>query len=89
MATKTGAQRHTHKYHNIAGRWHCALPKCTHFMPGNVADNINGKESICWMCNRVFILDETALEHQRPICIECRNPEDAASIEEFLKAKNV
>lgn len=89
MALKTGAKKHVHRYHNIAGQWHCSLPDCTHFMPGNVAGNIVGKKSICWDCGQEFILDDETLVNVKPICISCMNREGVDLISDFLKEKGL
>jgi hypothetical protein len=89
MSLKTGAKRHTHRYHNIAGRWHCSLPDCTHFMPGNVADNIVGKKSVCWDCGNEFLLDEISLAMDKPICAACNTESSTDKVADFLKEKGV
>jgi formylmethanofuran dehydrogenase subunit E len=89
MAVKTGAKRHTHRYHKLGNQWHCSLPDCTHFMPGNVAENIIGKKSICWNCGKEFILDEISLQNERPVCANCGNELVTAGLDEFLKSKGV
>lgn len=65
--------KHTHKYHRLNdGLWHCALPDCSHYMPKNVAGATVGKRSVCWHCNTEFILDEIAMQDDKPSCIKCR-----------------
>lgn len=85
MASKTGSQRHTHKYHKLNGLWFCAFDDCTHYMPKNVAPSILGKGSICWSCAKEFKLNQDALEMQKPTCDDCRT--EINSIEEFIKTK--
>lgn len=82
----TGAKRHTHKYHKIDQLWHCALPDCTHFMPRNVAHNVEGKLSICWDCGKEFRLTFESMQDDKPICANCTNPE-LADVASFLKEK--
>lgn len=71
MSVKTGAKRHTHKYHKIEGLWHCALRNCTHYMPKNVENNVEGKESICWECGKIMLLDNYNMQNDKPICPNC------------------
>lgn len=87
MAVKTGAKRHTHKYHKINGVWHCARPDCTHFMPGNVADNMEGKKSICWTCGNEMYLDSLALEMDKPTCPSCNS--EVSTIADILASKGL
>ena len=87
MARTTGAKKHTHKYHKIAGMWHCARPDCTHMMPKNMAGNIEGKKSICWQCGNEMVLNEMALEMDKPICEAC-NP-DVSRMMEILASKGL
>jgi hypothetical protein len=89
MAYKTGAKRHTHRYYRLAGRWACSLPDCSHYLPGNVADSIVGKESICWDCGKKFLLDEVALKKDAPICPTCDNDSAANKLAELLRAKGL
>lgn len=77
MSIKTGAKRHTHKYHNVNGIWMCALANCTHFMPKNVAANVEGKNSLCWECGNEFILDDINMQKNKPTCFECSPEGDA------------
>lgn len=78
-------KRHkTHKYHRIQldfGRvWACALSDCTHYMPKHMENLVEGKQSFCWNCNEIFILDSISMKDDKPICINCRvgrpEPED-------------
>lgn len=84
----TGAKRHVHKYHKIAGIWHCAKSDCTHFMPKNVADNMEGKKSICWSCNNEMFLDDRTLQMDKPECDKCNNPQ-LALLDEILASKGL
>lgn len=87
MAVRTGAKRHTHKYHKIAGVWHCARPDCTHFMPKNVEGNMEGKMSICWSCHNDFTLDAISLDMDKPTCAACNN--DVSTMAEILASKGL
>ena len=73
-----GSKRHTHKYQKIdlsfVKTWACALPDCTHYMPKHMERMVEGKASICWECEKEFVLDRIALTMDRPTCLECRNP---------------
>lgn len=87
MSIKTGAKRHTHKYHNVNGVWMCALANCTHYMPKNVAANVEGKNSICWDCGNEFILDAINMQNEKPTCFSCAG--DSTKILDFLQQKEV
>lgn len=65
------AKQHTHKYFKFDELWHCGLPDCTHFMPKNVAGQVEGKYTLCWECGAQFILDRGAMERDKPICARC------------------
>lgn len=74
MATK--AKRHIHKYHRVtltfAKVWACALPDCNHFMPKQIEAIVMGKASICWQCGDNMLLDERAMDEDKPRCPKCR-----------------
>jgi hypothetical protein len=80
MATKS--KRHIHKYYrdneSYMRCWACGLPDCSHYMPPHIEKQIVGKQSICWQCGEVFILDSEALKEIRPRCIACRTGIDSA-----------
>jgi uncharacterized CHY-type Zn-finger protein len=80
------AKRHTHKYHlvklNFGDVWMCALPDCNHYMPEYLTQSVPGKNSICWKCDKRFILDEYNMQTAQPICDEC-NPR-TNKLTEFL-----
>lgn len=71
---RTGARRHTHKYHRLTdGLWHCALPNCTHYLPRNMPlTTIMDKDSICWQCDKKFQIDSENIKQDKPICSDCR-----------------
>lgn len=87
MPKSTGAKKHTHKYHQIDGIWHCGFGDCTHFMPLNVARNIYGKLSICWSCEKDFELTPNLMKISKPVCAECAERLDR--INQFLEQKGV
>lgn len=72
------AKRHTHKYHKVplgSGKvWACARlsENCTHHIPPYMESTIVGRKSICWECNDEFVLDPNSIEHDKPICPDCR-----------------
>jgi len=88
MSKSTGSKRHTHKYHNVNGIWMCALANCTHFMPKNVADNVVGKNSICWDCGNEFILDDNNMKNEKPKCFNC-DDEGSRILLELLREKGL
>ena len=90
---KTGGKKHIHKYQRIQrtyrdGVWACALPDCTHFMPHNVSDQVPGKLSLCWDCGEPFILDETNMDKDRPVCFKCSGV-DMDALAALLKEKGI
>lgn len=88
MATKTGAQNHTHKYFRHNDIWHCGLGKCTHFMPKNIPQfKMIGRPSICWECEKEFELSPDELSKDRPFCEECRIKIN--QLEEYMKEKGL
>ncbi len=87
MGIKTGAKRHTHKYHRIDGVWMCALSNCTHYMPKNVAGNVAGKSSICWECAHEFTLDDVNMRDDKPKCPSCSN--EVMTFDSLLKEKGI
>lgn len=68
---KTGAKRHIHRYMRINGIWYCSFSDCTHYMPLNIANGVLGKQSICFQCGNQFVIDETTIKEDQPICLEC------------------
>lgn len=78
MAGK-GSKRHTHKYRKLQSQvWACGLPDCTHYMPLNLVETMEGRFSLCWSCDEKFILGENDLKVDKPICEKC-----------ILKAKGI
>lgn len=83
--------KHPHKYHKIdlIGQklFACALPNCTHYMPAHLMNMIVGKNSICWGCGKIFVMDESHLEQEKPICFNCSKglPSDENELENLLK----
>ena len=71
------AKRHVHKYmrRNVSyvDVWACALPNCTHYMPPHMAELVEGKHSICWSCEKVFVMNILNMEANdgKPICDDC------------------
>jgi len=89
MATRTGAKRHTHKYYKFDGLWHCALERCTHFMPLNVSHQVEGKLTICWECGREMTLSKLAMENAQPICPGCAMGVDEEGLAAYLEKKGL
>ena len=86
--------KHIHKYQRIqrkysGGVWACALPDCTHFMPKNVEDQVEGKLSVCWTCGEPFILDEDNMKNDRPVCFKCTGDMDLDALDALLKEKGI
>jgi len=80
-------KKHTHKYHKVecfgTKLFFCALPGCPHHMPKYYENGLIGKFSICWGCEKEFILDERAMQMDMPTCINCVLPG------EFVNAGNI
>ena len=88
MGRRTGAVKHTHKYYKLSdGLWHCALPDCTHYMPLNVAEQVEGKRSLCWDCGKPFTLGASLMEADRPVCFDCSVDTDA--LDRLLKERGL
>ena len=88
------AKRHVHKYHRVTLSfglvWACGLPDCNHYMPQHMNQLVEGKNSLCWQCNIMFVLDANAMKEDRPRCFNCRTgikPEeiDDSEYQERLK----
>jgi len=99
MAHKTGAQRHVHKYIWLPSQiWACALGNCTHYLPRNMEQLIDGRLSICWQCEREMQFGDEQIrmgrKGQKPICNDCIlknaniNPELGDAIEQLITTSN-
>lgn len=71
------ARKHTHKYYHgrrVAGTliWSCALPECGHYMPKHMEELIEGRLSICWKCNEPFVMMNSHMKMEKPICDNCQ-----------------
>jgi len=54
-------------------------------MPTHLVHTLDGKKSICWGCDREFVLDIDALQEDYPKCEDCRNaPFTNAELDEML-----
>lgn len=66
--------KHIHKYMKTVLRhvfvWRCA--DCYHFMPHHLTHLIEGRESLCWGCGKIFRLDDDTMKDDMPTCIICR-----------------
>lgn len=64
-----------HKYHRVdfIGQkiFACALPDCSHYMPKHMEPMIVGKRSLCWQCDKPFVIGYEHLEQDKPICANC------------------
>lgn len=67
--------KHIHKYHviiiNGKDTWACAFGNCNHFMPDNMKNMVEGKFSICWVCEQQFTLNENNMQAKKPVCNRC------------------
>lgn len=82
---KLGKRCNVHRYQKLKDKlWHCS--RCTHYMPANVSEQMEGRESICWNCGDEFLLDEITMDIDRPICVHCKNPQ-LKDIAAFLELK--
>lgn len=68
-----GAKKHIHKYKRLirAELWMCGEPNCTHYMPRNLEEGMEGRLSKCWDCEMPFTLDSRALKLVKPVCQPC------------------
>jgi len=90
MARQTNAKKHIHKYYRAEdGLWYCALPNCTHFMPLNVAHQIEGRSSKCWECEKPISMTPAIMDIDKPKCIECRLGVDEDALDDFLTKKGL
>jgi hypothetical protein len=62
-------RRHTYKSGNAT--YFCAMPDCSFKISPPLAI---GKRSICWRCERSFILNEYSVRLAKPHCEECHKP---------------
>lgn len=73
MSTKS--KRHTHKYYRVdLGSykvWACALPDCMHHMPPHYNNLVEGKNSFCWKCGEMFVLNTINMKRDKPLCDDC------------------
>lgn len=87
------SKRHTHKYRQIliAGTkvWACALPDCNHYMPQHMTALVEGKNSYCWNCGELFMLDTEAMKMDMPFCLNCRHPELSDVSDDLVKALGI
>jgi hypothetical protein len=71
-----GKRKELHKYHFIPMKytkvWACALPDCLHYIPKHMEYMVCGKRSICWSCDKEFILNEENMKDDQPICETCK-----------------
>ena len=80
MGNKTGAKRHTHKYHYIdlgyGNAWACALPNCSHFMPPVAKSHarndmrVLGKMTLCFGCNNEIHMTPALMTMDQPMCLD-------------------
>lgn len=84
MARTTSSLKHTHKYYFVpqSGLWHCSgYDGCTHYMPKNMPAP-TGRMSICWRCERPFLMVQYHMEDFQPKCDACMEALD--KINQFL-----
>lgn len=88
-----GAKRHTHKYYkktlSFGQVWACALPTCNHYMPTHMTELLPGKQSVCWECEGMLVLNELNMKMEKPLCEDCSGTADlAAFINQRLREGN-
>lgn len=91
-------QKHIHKYGKVIPNkdnpdwviYKCHLPGCSHYQHG---DFVLGKESLCWLCGKAFIMGPRHLL-RKPECNICKGievevtanvPDVSAILDEVLK----
>lgn len=72
--------------------WACSDPLCTHYLPPNMIEMINGRASRCTSCDEMIILDEEKLEMIEPLCDKCiailnKKPEPEFDLDDFITWK--
>jgi hypothetical protein len=83
---------HVHKYKKkFIGKnkycvYMCVIPRCTHYIQ---PDLLEGKEAICWRCEKSFIVSRSNTNlspsrcTQKPICIDCKRRKNKSAIEQI------
>jgi hypothetical protein len=87
MARTTGTVKHTHQYFRRAdGCWACSgIDDCTHYMPRNMSPLPAGRTSICWSCDKPFLLTHDKMRDDKPVCDTCRD--ELERINQFIEGK--
>ena len=83
---RTGRVNHTHQYYRHAnGLWHCSgIEGCSHYVPKNMPEPA-GRMSLCWSCNKPFLLTPTNMEVDKPKCDACSSMDDV--LEDYLEKR--
>lgn len=87
MARITNALRHVHQYFRMSttGLWYCSgIDGCTHYMPKNMPPPV-GRMSICWGCEKEFMLTPVNMMEDKPMCDACMERQDA--VEDWIEQK--
>lgn len=78
---------HVHKYilrpTDSRPVWACALG-CGHFMPAHLTSLVEGRPSICWVCEEQFIMTIESMAEKNPRCENCRSGIITGDIAGFL-----
>src|SRR6185295_923 len=74
--SRTGSQKHTHRYMKLFQTtkradptWKCSIPGCTHFLP--YGHPVIGRKSICYNCGEEFIIESQHMKFDMPECDNC------------------
>ena len=79
---------HTHTYIRYGPRrggnpkYRCADPRCYHTIDRHA---LIGKESLCNLCGRTFILTHTDLQRAKPRCKMCSETKEAIEYQRVLE----
>lgn len=80
---------HVHKYHKVKLGKHvvykCALGGCPHYIRKEL---VEGRISICWICDEPFQITKVSSSLLRPHCISCTKSQSKTqldSIKEFFE----
>jgi hypothetical protein len=73
---------HIHKYlRDKLGKliiYKCALPGCPHYIRQNL---VVGKVSLCWVCNKEFVMTRAMAKLKKPHCPDCRIAHNAKPVQ--------
>jgi len=90
-----GSQKRTntckHKFMKEGPGWKCAYPNCPWFVYFKQERlRVFAKNSVCWECNKEFIMDEDTMKMDMPTCAFCRSDiESGKTYEDYEKQQKI